>query len=67
MTTTSELVGKSEDELMDMFDLELGEELNELDNYVYAERFIDWLKGHGIVYWRLQGWVNLLVLGFWFY
>lgn len=49
MTTTSELVGKSEDELMDIFDLELGDELNDLDNYVYAERFTEWLRVNGIV------------------
>lgn len=52
-TSCVELRGKSEDELMDMFDLELGEELSELDNDVYVDRFIDWLSGHGIVLWRL--------------
>lgn len=42
------MIGKSEDELMDMFDAELGSELNFMDAFVYAGKFIDWLKSHGI-------------------
>lgn len=44
----NELIGKSEDELMDMFDDELGNELASIDHWEYAGRFQEWLKSHGI-------------------
>jgi hypothetical protein len=46
------LIGKSEDELMDMFDASLGEELESIDHFDYAGRFMEWLKGHGIAIFR---------------
>lgn len=48
----NELIGKSEDQLMDMFDDELGDELNTMDSYVYAGLFMDWLKSNGIAIFR---------------
>jgi len=46
------LIGKGEDELMDIFDEQLGEEIESIDHGDYADRFMAWLKGHGIMICR---------------
>ncbi len=46
------LAGKSEDELMDMFDAELGDDLEHIGSMLYAEMFIDWCSARGIMICR---------------
>lgn len=40
----NQLIEKNENELMDMFDDELGHEIETIDNWEYVGMFQEWLK-----------------------